>query len=135
MNALTVVLPPKTLTLWRIRVFVLTFTVSLAFALFLRPLAVAAFTVCALFYVAISLWYLPRLVDSFKLQKVSRGVIIRYGVFKEHKKLYLIRPKPPLFCFRTPVSALLGLEAAYIRTCSGFVLLPECERGKWCDYV
>ena len=135
MNALTVVLPPKTLALWRIRVFVLAFAVSLAFALFLRPFAVPVLVLFTLLYSAVAVWYLPRLAESFKLQKEPYGVIIRYGVFKKHHKSYRIKPETPIFCFRTPISALLGLEAAYIRTCYGFVLLPECERGKWCDYV
>lgn len=135
MSALTVVLPHKTVTLWRLRAFVMCFTFFFALALFLRSFWPLIFLVASTLYLFLNLWYLPRLVKSFKADKTSRGIVICYGVFKKRQKLYVVNANAPIFCVRTPLSALLGLESAYIRTAYAFILLPERERGGWCGYV
>ena len=132
---MTVVLPHKTLALWRLRAFVMCFTVLLALALFLRPFCMLIFFFGGVFYLALHLWYLPRLVKSFKVKRNSRGIVICYGVLKKRRKLYVVNQNAPIFCIRTPLSVLFGLEAAYIRTAYAFILLPERERGGWCGYV
>ncbi|MBR6510079.1 MAG: PH domain-containing protein [Clostridia bacterium] len=113
----TYIIPKKTLTLWRIRVVML--TVALLGIFFVIPLPKLAFIIIASVILFLSLlanfWYLPKFIKSCRISVFDGKVVITRGVLIENTHIMPFSRLIHSQTVQTPLARLFGLSILFLK--------------------
>lgn len=113
----TYVIPRKSLTLWRIRVVML--TIALLCLFFFLPIPRTIFIIIASVIMFLSLlanfWYLPKFIKSCRITVFDNKIIITRGVLIENTHIMPFSRLIHSQTVQTPLAKLFGLSMLFLK--------------------
>ncbi len=125
-------LPKKTLTLWKIRLTLLSVLFFCVFSYFFHSfswyLTTTVIIICI--FEALLLWYIPALFKNYKIQHLNGAVVVTSGVIV---RVTHIMPFSKLIYTQTvtsPLAKLMGLKAITLKAARSRLLIPELHENE-----
>lgn len=123
-------LTPRTLLLWRIRLFIafLPFFCCAAVLCFVSAVFFAVLLFLAAVFFFVYFWYFPKLTKAYKITATDEFLSVNRGVIVKTES---IMPSPKMISAKriyTPLSAALGLCTVVVSAARNRILLAAVER-------
>ncbi len=122
-------LPKKTLTLWKIRLTLISLLFFCLFSYFFHGfkwyLISSVIMLCV--FEALLLWYIPTLFKNYKIQYLNGAVMVTVGVIVSVTHIMPFSKLIYTQTVTTPLAKLMGLKAITLKAARSRLLIPELQ--------